>query len=297
MWGTIRETSADSQEQMARLKQELTPAALRRADASHGRATFQKTCAACHTLFGEGGKIGPDLTGSDRANVDYVLQNIVDPSAVLGKDYRQTVVLTDDGRVVSGLIENETDSALTIRTINDTIIVPIDSIESRVLSDKSMMPDRLLEPLPGEAVRDLVAYLASPTQVPLRGPEPPIDAKTGRVPDALEGESFKVLGATAGAARSQKMGGFNAARWSGGDQLWWTGGQPGARLEVELPVERGGPYALEVVFTKARDYAIVRLSVDDEPWGEPIDLFNVPEVISSGVLMLPGASWRPASTV
>ena len=78
-----------------------------------------KTCAACHTLFGEGGKIGPDITGSNRANLDYILENVLDPSAIVGKDYRMTILALKDGRVVSGLIQKETDSALTIRTIND----------------------------------------------------------------------------------------------------------------------------------------------------------------------------------
>ena len=56
----------------------------------------------CHTLFGEGGKVGPDLTGSNRANLDYALMNILDPSAVIAKEYRPTIVITTDGRVITG---------------------------------------------------------------------------------------------------------------------------------------------------------------------------------------------------
>jgi putative heme-binding domain-containing protein len=64
---------------------------------------FAKTCQVCHTLFGTGAKIGPDLTGSNRQNLDYLLQNIVDPSAVMAKEYQPLVVRLEDGRVITGI--------------------------------------------------------------------------------------------------------------------------------------------------------------------------------------------------
>ena len=67
-------------------------------DLAQGRAIFGKSCAQCHTLFGVGGKVGPDLTGSNRANLDYLLENIIDPSAVIPKEYAATVVDMKDGR-------------------------------------------------------------------------------------------------------------------------------------------------------------------------------------------------------
>ena len=57
-------------------------------DLSLGRALFVKTCAQCHTLYGTGGKVGPDITGSNRPNLDYLLENILDPSAVIPNDYK-----------------------------------------------------------------------------------------------------------------------------------------------------------------------------------------------------------------
>jgi putative membrane-bound dehydrogenase-like protein len=287
VWGAIRETSADKQQQIAELKQKLRPRVLADADHSAGRGVFAKTCAACHTLFGDGGKVGPDLTGSNRANLDYILENIIDPSAVLGKDYRQSVIVTNDGRVISGLVQKETDSALTVRTINDTVVVPLADIEERALSEVSMMPERLLDTLSPEEVRDLVAYLGSPTQVPLKGPRAPIDASTGKVEGAIEGESLQVLSTSAGSARRQPMANFSADRWSGNDQLWWTGGKPGDRLDLAVPVETAGTYEVEVVLTRARDYGIVQLMLNDEPLGGPIDLFNAPDVITTGVLTFP----------
>ncbi|MBI3464325.1 MAG: VCBS repeat-containing protein [Planctomycetes bacterium] len=284
VWGEIRESTQDKKEQIARYKSLLTESFTKTADLGNGRRLFIKTCATCHMLFGEGDRVGPDITGSNRANLDYILENVVDPSAVLGKDYRLMILALRDGRVVSGLIQKETDSALTVRTINDTVVVAKADVEEQKLSDQSMMPEKLLDPLSPEEVRDLIAYLASPTQVSLRGPRAPIDPKTGRVPDAIEGESMKIIRKTAGDARSQKMDPFSADRWSGADQLWWTGAKPGARLELELPVAEEGTYNVELVLTRARDYAIVQLLLDGDKLGEPIDLFNSPDVITTGVL-------------
>ena len=226
VWGEIRETSGTAQEQIDRYKQ-LCSAECRRPTPtpSNGRRIFVATCATCHRLFGEGGDVGPDITGSNRANLDYILQNVVDPSAVLGKDYRMTILELADGRVVSGLIQQETDSALTVRTQNDTVLVAKDDIDEQSLSPLSMMPEGLLDRMQPQEVRDLIAYLGSPTQVPLRGV-----AGTDRLrrpdasPGAIEGESLKLLEKTAGNAHSQSMGAFHADRWSGNDHLWWTGG-------------------------------------------------------------------------
>jgi len=212
---------------------------------------------------------------------------------VLGKDYRLTVIVTVDGLAVSGLIQKETDSALTIRTINDTVVVAKKDIEERELSDLSMMPEGLLDALKPEEIRDLVAYLGSPTQVTLRGPRAPIDGKTGKVPGALEGESLKIIGKTAGNAHSQAMGAFRADRWSGNDHLWWTGAKPGAKLELELPLEQAGAEQLELVLTRARDYGVVQLFLDGEKLGGPIDLFNTPDVINTGVLTFPVSGIDP----
>lgn len=287
-WGEIRESATDKVEAIAKLKASLAGDVLAKADVSNGRMLFTKTCASCHTLFGEGNKVGPDITGSNRANLDYLLTNIVDPSAVLGKDYRMTILATTDGRVVSGLIQKETDSAITLRTINDTVVVPKSDIEEQQLSALSLMPERLLDSLKPKEVRDLIAYLGNPTQVALRGPRAPIDSKTKRVAGALEGESLKIVGKSAGSATSQNMGGFTKDQWSGVDHLWWTGAQPGDRLDVEIPVEKAGLYTIELVFTRARDYGMAQLSLDDVLLGEPIDFYNSPDVITTGVLSYSG---------
>jgi putative heme-binding domain-containing protein len=151
----------------------LEPDDVAGADLAHGRMVFNRTCVSCHKLFGEGGAIGPDLTGSQRNNLDYVLENLLDPSAVVGHDYKMTLVRTDSGRVITGIVRAETDESLTMQTPTESVIVPKDEIEQRELSPLSMMPEGMLEQFSSEDLRALVAYLASPEQVPLRE----IDAK------------------------------------------------------------------------------------------------------------------------
>src|SRR5438105_7157785 len=92
VWGAVRPASADKREPMARYKAQLTPTALKGADRSKGRLVFQQACGSCHMLFGEGGKIGPELTGAQRMNLDYLLENILDPSALVPSEYQVSIL-------------------------------------------------------------------------------------------------------------------------------------------------------------------------------------------------------------
>jgi putative membrane-bound dehydrogenase-like protein len=167
IWGTIRPASEEKKELMAKYKALLTKERLAQANLSAGRAVYVKNCASCHRLFGEGGKIGPDLTGSQRSNLDYVLENALDPSAVVPREYKVTTFLLDSGRVVQGVVLNETAQAATVQTPNEVLVIPLSSIEERKPSSLSMMPEGILQRLTDDEVRDLVAYLASPQQVDL----------------------------------------------------------------------------------------------------------------------------------
>ena len=164
-WGTLNASPADRQQQIIKLEQQLTSEVLASANLSAGRALFKKTCSQCHRLFGDGESIGPDLTGSQRSSLDYLLQNILTPSAVVGKDYRMSVVLLDDNRVLNGLVVSRNDKTLVIQTQSRKETIPIDSIERINQTALSPMPDGLLATLNDEQVRDLVGYLMSPSQV------------------------------------------------------------------------------------------------------------------------------------
>jgi putative membrane-bound dehydrogenase-like protein len=167
LWGELRTTPTEKIRRITNYKKQLTPELLQRADRSAGRVLFQKTCASCHRFFDSGGSIGPDITGSQRTSLDYLLQTLVDPSATVAKDFQMQVIGTTDGRVITGLVVSETEAAITIQTVNEKVIVPLAEVEQRKISDLSMMPEGMLQNLTNDQVLNLVAYLMSPEQVPL----------------------------------------------------------------------------------------------------------------------------------
>jgi putative heme-binding domain-containing protein len=167
LWGEVRATPADKARLIASFKKQLTADSLRQADPSAGRATFQKSCANCHKLFDAGQNVGPEITGAQRKNLDYLLENLVDPSAAVSRDFQMQIIETTSGRIVTGLAVAETENALTIQTVNERIVIPKPEIETRSTSRLSLMPDGMLDKLSLTQVRDLIAYLASPGQVSL----------------------------------------------------------------------------------------------------------------------------------
>jgi putative membrane-bound dehydrogenase-like protein len=168
VWGTVRPASQEKAQLLAKYKGLLTAEFLAKADRSRGRQVYKQTCASCHRLFDDGSDVGPELTGSQRANLDYVLENVLDPSAVVAKEYQVTILETKDGRVLTGIIRQENEKVLTLQTQNEKVTLPLREIQNRTKSAASMMPEGMLDKLTNEEVRDLIAYLASPEQVPLR---------------------------------------------------------------------------------------------------------------------------------
>ena len=168
VWGNVRQSSAEAAKKKETWKAKLAPDVLAKADLPRGREVFSRTCEQCHTLFGSGGKIGPELTGSNRADLEYLLSNIVDPSAVVGKDYTVTSVWLADGRFVNGILKSTTDSTISLQTDTALVVVEKGEIETQKDSPNSLMPEGQLDTLTPDEVRDLVAYLQSPKQTPLR---------------------------------------------------------------------------------------------------------------------------------
>ena len=158
---------SNKQGEIARLKTVLTPETIRAGDAHRGRALYSQSCALCHRLFESGAEIGPELTGANRTDVDYLLQNILDPNALIGKDYQSTTIETTDGRVLVGMIRGEDANAITLKTLADAVVVPRGDVKKVTISEVSMMPEGLISALPPDGVRDLFTYLASPRQVPV----------------------------------------------------------------------------------------------------------------------------------
>lgn len=164
-WGQVRATSEEKRAKIEALRSEMSGDSLAEASRSAGRSLFQKSCASCHQLFGEGGRLGPDLTGAQRNNLDYLLENVVDPSAVVTKEFRATIILLDDQRVLTGLVTEKSDGAVTLATQNEVFHIPTEEIVQIRQSNQSTMPDGLLDQLSQQQVKDLFAYLQSAEQV------------------------------------------------------------------------------------------------------------------------------------
>ena len=118
-------------------------------------------CANCHTVAGDGGRVGPDLTkiGASRSGTD-LLEAIVFPSASFAREFRPYVIATDSGKIFTGVISRQTADAVHLRTADlAEIRIPRTSIEDMKESNTSIMPKGLDAALsPGE-LRDLLAYL------------------------------------------------------------------------------------------------------------------------------------------
>ncbi|HEY6562916.1 MAG TPA: dehydrogenase, partial [Pirellulaceae bacterium] len=167
VWGHVRSSPQEKVERIQQYRDWLARSAELGADLELGRAVFAKTCQQCHVLFGVGSDIGPDLTGGNRTDAEFLLANIVDPGATMAKEYQTTVVTTDDGRVLTGIAVAQNDQNLTLQTATERVLIPLREIEDRKLVESSMMPDDQLKQFSPTEVASLLLYLASPVQVPL----------------------------------------------------------------------------------------------------------------------------------
>jgi putative membrane-bound dehydrogenase-like protein len=168
VWGEVRVSGAEKKQLMAQLKEANNKEILAKANPSAGRALFTKTCANCHVLYGQGKTgAGPDLTGSNRRNLDYLLENIVDPSASVAADFKATLYRLADGRSLTGVIVEQTEKTLTLQTATERPTIARDEIEEAKTTGQSLMPDGLLQPFTPDQIRDLLAYLMTTEQVAL----------------------------------------------------------------------------------------------------------------------------------
>ena len=122
---------------------------------------------SCHKLYGEGNNIGSDLTGSGRHEINYLIENIADPSAVVAADFTMVVVTLKDGRVLNGIISARTDRTLTVKMIGLETTVDRNDIAKQEQLPISMMPEGQATALSDEQLRNLISYLMSSGQVPL----------------------------------------------------------------------------------------------------------------------------------
>ncbi|WP_437224548.1 PVC-type heme-binding CxxCH protein [Planctomicrobium sp. SH661] len=164
IWGRTRETSAEKAAEITRLKSLLSTSAVTAENLANGKKLFTKHCANCHTLFSEGGQIGPNLTGYERSNTDFILLAIVDPSAGIREEFVQFQLATEDGRILTGLIVEQSPTSVTLKGANNqTTTLPREEIEILQAMTTSLMPEGLLKDLSDEDRIALLQYLMQPT--------------------------------------------------------------------------------------------------------------------------------------
>lgn len=157
LWGNLRRSSEEKAERIAHVRKLLVAG---RGDLASGRAIFKQACAACHTLFGDGGKIGPDLTGYERDNLDFLLPAIVDPSLAIREEFTAFNVTTKDDESLTGLLtENKPQSVTLVDAAGHATVIPREQIQSLQAARVSLMPEGLLDALEDQQVRDLLGYI------------------------------------------------------------------------------------------------------------------------------------------
>ncbi len=159
VWGPIEQVASD-EAAYKKYRAMITPNSLSQANLKEGKKVFQNTCASCHKMFGEGSVIGPDLTGSNRTDTEYILLNVLEPSAEIQDDYKMVVINTRDGRTYSGNVINENQRQLTLRVVGqDPVIINKSTIQSKEVTPVSLMPPGLFANLSEKEIVDLMAYL------------------------------------------------------------------------------------------------------------------------------------------
>jgi putative membrane-bound dehydrogenase-like protein len=168
-WGSVRPASAGVKR--ARINSIKHMLGTGVGNPLHGRQLFHKHCANCHTLFGEGNKVGPDLTGADRKDLEFLVTSTVDPSAVIRKEYLAYKVATTDGRLLTGLMAESTPKTVTLLDEkNQRTVLDRQDIDTLTPSAHSLMPESILDPLSDQDIRDLFSHLRSDMPKPQAAP-------------------------------------------------------------------------------------------------------------------------------
>lgn len=164
IWGRSKESSDDVKQKIASYREAYGKAPAWSYDVEAGKVHYQRLCMTCHIMEGEGGRLGPNLSGTWRNGLEYFLENIIDPNAVVGADYQLNVITQKDGTVTAGMIEKETATSLTVRTMTDAVSIPKTEVINRQVTPNSLMPSGLLDSLKKEEANELLRFLTSPAK-------------------------------------------------------------------------------------------------------------------------------------
>ena len=158
-WGTVRAERDPTREALVWKMENFvwrTPG-----DPHRGVHVFENACAKCHKIYGRGEEVGPDITHNGRSNFEQLLDNVFDPSRVIGAPYRAHIVVTSDGRTLTGvLVENSAQRVLLKTEGGKQVAIAKTDIDLLEESPISLMPEGLEKQLEKQELADLIAFLA-----------------------------------------------------------------------------------------------------------------------------------------
>ena len=157
-WGSVE--GATTEEMRAEVERLMTVVEAASGNPKKGKLLYMENCGKCHTLFDEGGKVGPDLTSFKRDNLERVMINVVNPSLEIREGFENYLIVTTDGRVVNGFLADKDNQVVVLRGVDgQNLIFRRDEIEDMRAIKRSVMPEGTVKKLTDQQIRDLFAYL------------------------------------------------------------------------------------------------------------------------------------------
>jgi putative heme-binding domain-containing protein len=207
--------------------QQMVKDVIEHGDATRGEHIFRRNdvqCLKCHSIAGAGGQAGPDLISiGASAQIDYLIDSLVDPNKQVKEGFHSIVVATSDGRILTGIKARQTESELILRSAEDQdVAVPLSAIEEQRVGG-SIMPAGLTDALTRGEVLDLVRFLSL-----LGKSDGPYAVGQARV-----ARRWQVLHATPEAAQAIRHAGIEMVTREG--QLRWNPAY--SRVSGELPLD------------------------------------------------------------
>jgi putative membrane-bound dehydrogenase-like protein len=174
-WGTLREDRNPEREKIVADMKKLL--AGKKGNPAAGQIVFKNVCAQCHTIYGEGQDVGPDITLNGRNDYDQLLSNVFDPSLVIGAAYQATTVATTQGRVLTGILVEDNAQRVVLKTQGGKLeTIPRGEIDEIQVSRVSLMPEGIEKQLQEQEIIDLFAFLTLD--------KPPSDPTARKIPGA-----------------------------------------------------------------------------------------------------------------
>ncbi len=157
-WGSV--AGATTEEMRSEVERLMAIVEAASGNPKKGKILYMENCGKCHTLFTEGGKVGPDLTSFKRDNLERVMINVVNPSLEIREGFENYIIITTDGRVVNGFLADKDNQVVVLRGVDgQNLIFRRDEIEDMRAIKRSVMPEGTVKKLTRQQIRDLFAYL------------------------------------------------------------------------------------------------------------------------------------------